>query len=343
MIRALVSTVAAGSSSSRSAGIVAWSGAIVGLGPWLALALDGRHHPDEPLYLYMAAYATVGDILDPELAPAYSFYVSRILHLLLARAIFAVSGPGTAGVQTIAALYAAFVLAAVILGLATVRRLVSWRAEMALAGPALLVSPISLWLVGKTLPESPALLATTLTLYSFVRGLEPGEGRRALPWLVLASAATMAVALTRNVLLLAPLGLGASLLLVSGGVPRGRVLGRGLLVAALGLLPLIGALSWLGIELSAYFWVFGYASAEHSPLVVRLYAGVMAVGPIALVCPWALLHRPRREAWFFLTWFALGTGGPTLCWPTSRHATSSPISCSFSGSPPWRSAFSGIG
>lgn len=200
----------------RVAPPLAWLGALVGLGLWLALAFDGRHHTDEPLYLYMAAYSSVGEILDPALAPAYVFYVSRILHLLLARAAFALLGPGLATVQAIAALYALFVLAAVILGLATIRRLLRWEPAMVLAGPLLLVSPLVLWLAGKTLPESPGLVAMSLALYGFVRGLEPTEGRRALPWLVLASTALVATALTRNVLLLAPTMLGVALLIVPG-------------------------------------------------------------------------------------------------------------------------------
>jgi len=48
-------------------------GVPAGFVSWVLLAFDGRRHPDEGLYLYMAAYSTVGEILDPQSAPAYPF------------------------------------------------------------------------------------------------------------------------------------------------------------------------------------------------------------------------------------------------------------------------------
>ncbi|MCS6877801.1 MAG: glycosyltransferase family 39 protein [Geminicoccaceae bacterium] len=280
---------------------------------WSFLALDARHHPDEGLYLYLAAYADVRTLLDPREAPAYPFYVSRILHLLIARAIFALCGPGGAAVQLLAVLYAFFVLAAILLGTATVRRLVTWRAEMAFAVPLLATSPVLVWLVGKTLPESPALLATSLALYAFVRSLEAPELRRALPWSMLAAVALVAVALTRNAFLLAPCTLGATLLLFRGWrFPFGRVLARGVLVGGLAVSLSLAALVLLGIAPSAYFWVYGIAGAEHAPWAVRLYAGVMAVGPLLAIFPVVPLHRPRVEAVFFLVWFAFATGAVYL-------------------------------
>lgn len=283
-------------------------GMLAGLALWLLLALDGRYHPDESLYLYMAAYSSIGEILDPALAPAYSFYISRILHLLIARSFFALLGPGEATALTIAAVYALFVLAALLLAAATIRRLVTWRSEMVLAWPILATSPIVVWLVGKTLPESPALLATSIALYAFVRGLEIREARRALPWLALASFALVAVALTRNILIVAPATLGVTLLLFGGWrFPPARVLARGAVVAILAATLLFGTLALLGIDLSAYFWVYGLASEENSPIIVRLYVGLMAGGPLLLAVPLAFLHRPRSEPAFLLAWFALAT------------------------------------
>lgn len=279
---------------------------LAGLLLWLMLALDGRYHADESLYLYMAAYSSLGEILDPAVAPAYLFYVSRILHLLIARAFFVLLGPGEATVLTMAAVYALLVLAAILLATATIRRLVTWRPEMGLAWPILAVSPIVVWLVGKTLPESPALLATSLTLYAFVRGLEARETRGALPWLALASVALVAVALTRNMLIVAPATLGATLLLFGGWrFPPDRVLVRGAVVAILAAMLLLGTLALLGIELSAYFWVYRLASEEYSPIIVRLYAGLMAGGPLLLAVPLAFLHRPPIEPAFLLVWLGL--------------------------------------
>lgn len=307
-MRILDLSAASGVPSPIVSGALTALGVLVGLALWLLLALDGRHHPDESLYLYMAAYSSIGEILDPALAPAYSFYISRILHLLIARSFFALLGPGEAPVLTIAAVYALFVLAATLLAAATIGRLVTWRPEMVLAWPILATSPIVVWLVGKTLPESPALLATSVALYAFVRGLEAREAGRALPWLALASLALVALALTRNILIVAPATLGVTLLLFGGWrFPPARVLARGAVVAILASTLLLPALALLGIELWAYFWVYGLASEEYSPIIVRLHVGLMAGGPMLLAVPLAFLHRPRSEPAFLLVWFGLAS------------------------------------
>lgn len=82
---------------------------------------------------------------------------------------------------------------------------------------------------------------------------------------------------------------------------------RGLLVTVLALLILAGTFTVLGLAIADYLWVYGFASEERSPLIVRLYAAAMAGGPPLLLAPFALLHRPQREAWFFLLWFGLTT------------------------------------
>jgi len=293
-----------------SQGVLVPLGVLAGLVSWVLLAFDGRHLPDEGLYLYMAAYSTVGEILDPQWAPAHPFYVSRILHLLTARAIFVLFGPGEVALRVIAAIHALFVLAAIWLGSATIRRLVPWQPRsVALAGLLFAVSPMPLWLVGKTLPESPALLATSVALYAFVRALACPDPRRAAPWLGLTSLALVAIALTRNVFLLAPLTLGASLLLFGGWrFPPGRVLAYGVTVGAVSGALLIGTLALLGIDLTSYFWVVGFARQEHAPLAVRLYAVFMEGGPLLLALPIVLVHLQRADVGFLLVWFALATG-----------------------------------
>lgn len=210
----------------------------------------------------------------------------------------------------IAAIYALFVLAAILLGSATIRRLVPWQSpSTAIAGLLFVVSPLPLWLVGKTLPESPALLATSVALYAFVRALACPDPRRAAPWLALTSLALVAIALTRNVFILAPLTLGASLLLFGGWrFPPDRVLAYGVTVGAVSGAFLIGTLALLGIELGSYFWVVGFARQEHAPLAVRLYALFMESGPLLLALPIVLFHLQRAELRFLLVWFALATG-----------------------------------
>jgi hypothetical protein len=199
----------------------------------------------------------------------------------MARAIFVLLGPGEAALQVIAAIYALFVLAAILLGSATIRRLVPWQSpSTTIAGLLFVVSPMPLWLVGKTLPESPALLATSVALYAFVRALACPDPRRATPWLALTSLALVAIALTRNVFILAPLTLGASLLLFGGWrFPPGRVLAHGVAVGAVSGAFLIGTLALLGIELSSYFWVVGFARQEHAPSLF-----------VSTPCSWKVVH-----------------------------------------------------
>ena len=67
------------------------------VGLWAVLAADGRHHWDEPIYLYMGAYFDPSSILDPG-QYGYRFYASRILHLLFSNLIFSLTGPGRLGI-----------------------------------------------------------------------------------------------------------------------------------------------------------------------------------------------------------------------------------------------------
>lgn len=132
---------------------------------------------------------------------------------------------------------------------------------------------------------------------------------RAAPWLGLASLALVAIALTRNLLVLAPLTLGVSLLSFGRWrFPPGRILAYGITVGAVSGGLLIGAFALLGIELASYVWVIGFARQEYAPLPVRLYAACMAGGPLLLAVPFALRHLRRADVRFLFVWFVLATG-----------------------------------
>lgn len=276
------------------------------------LAVNGRHHWDEPLYLYMAAYFDPSSILDPG-HYGYRFYASRILHLLFSSLVFSLTGPGRVGIALIAATYSALVVAAVLLARATVRRLIGDDPGLDLGTALTLFAPAVLWLGGMTMPEAPGLFATTVTLYAYVRGLEPVQPSAWLRWVLLAGTAAAVTLGTRNALLLACASFGAALLLFGGlGYGLRRVVLRGLAVALVAGLVFAGLLWITGIDLTAYFTAAGRAMGQRASLAARLYVGVAEAGVLLVAVPLALLHPRRREALFFLVWFALATASVYL-------------------------------
>ena len=52
--------------------------------------------------------------------------------------------------------------------------------------------------------------------------------------------------------------------------------------------------------------------SERASLAARLYVGVVEAGVLLLALPLALLHPRRREALFFVVWFALATAAVYL-------------------------------
>ena len=277
------------------------------VGLWAMLAVNGRHHWDEPLYLYMAAYFDPSSILDPG-HYGYRFYASRILHLLFSNLAFSLTGPGRVGIALIAATYSALVVAAVLLARATVRRLIGDDPGLDLGTALTLFAPAVLWLGGMTMPEAPGLFATSVTLYAYVRGLEPVQPSAWLRWVLLAGTAAAVTLGTRNALLLACASFGAALLLFGGlGYGLRRVVLRGLAVALVAGLVFAGLLWITGIDLTAYFTAAGRAMGQRASLAARLYVGVAEAGVLLVAVPLALLHPRRREALFFVAWFALAT------------------------------------
>src|SRR6185312_4126053 len=176
-----------------------------------------------------------------------------------------------------------------------------------------LFAPTVLWLGGMTMPEAPGLFATSVTLYAYVRGLEPVQPSAWLRWVLLAGTAAAVALGTRNALLLACASFGAALLLFGGlGYGLRRVVLRGLAVALVAGLVFAGLLWITGIDLTAYFTAAGRAMGQRGSLAARLYVGVAEAGVLLAAVPLALLHPRRREALFFLVWFVLATAAVYL-------------------------------
>jgi len=171
------------------------------------------------------------------------------------------------------------------------------------------MAPSVLWLGFKTLPESPALFATALAAWAYLRGLERERLGAALPWLLLAGAMLAVTALTHNALALTFATFVVTLLAFRGfHFPAARVAGWAVVAGVVSLVCFFALLRVLGLALGDYLRVIGAVMHEPGPLVVRLYVGLMEPGLLLLAAPLALLYRPRRDALFFLLWFALATG-----------------------------------
>jgi hypothetical protein len=275
---------------------------------WAVLAADGRHHWDEPLYLYMAAFFDRSAMLDPG-HYGHAFYASRILHLFFADLVFSLTGPGPLGMSLIAGAYTVLIVTALLLSRSAVRRLIGDGPELDLGTALVLFAPGVLWLGGTTMPEVPGLFATILAWYAYLRTLEPARASEWVRWALLAGGAAAVALCTRNALLVACATFGVTLLLFGGFRydPR-RVLLRGLVIAALAALAFAGILWITGIELAAYLRAVGRAIDQRASLAVRLYAGLAQGGLLLAAVPLAFLYPRRDVARFFLVWFILATG-----------------------------------
>ncbi len=185
---------------------------VVALVTGLWLAADGRHHWDEPSYLYAGAYLDAGDIIGGRVQPSgiANFTQGRILHALFVKGVMKAAGRRPAG----------------FIAISCSTSCCSSRASCSSTDPArpaarprpsgeaaafVAMSPVILYLVFQVLADTEALFAALVATYALL-GLARGGGisgvRRSPPQ------ASSFCALTKNQMVFMPATFWATLSIV---------------------------------------------------------------------------------------------------------------------------------
>lgn len=285
---------------------------------YLLLAFDYRLHWDEPAYLYTAAYFDWDAILQGEFQPSGypGFYVSRIFHVLLLKALFSLFPLGKS------ALYAAMLAYTFLLSIfafitcQTIRHLLGPSREVSESILVFVFLPLYLYLSFKTLPEIPALLFSALSTWAFIKCLHhdsPG-------YLLLVSLSLTLTAFFKNALILQFLSfLTALFLLRPGRFKRRQIFIKSLYAGLLFLLLFVLLLHILNIPLRIYLGSLPSLMEEKEPFSSILLHILLVAGIFYICIPFAFTRQDIRTPAFFLLWFLLSTV-PILFITTSIEA-----------------------
>jgi hypothetical protein len=168
---------------------------------YLILANDGRHHWHEFRDLYSATFYSTADLMkglfDPGPAPVRTaeqvaaWYSTKLFHIYLLKELVSLLGVGLKSYTIIKALYAAMLIMAVGLIAITLRNLDTSVTRTALIVGLIFLSPTTVYLGFKLMPEVPSLLFSAAALVLFTAAF-----RRSSHRIVLSSLAGIALTLS---------------------------------------------------------------------------------------------------------------------------------------------------
>ncbi len=158
---------------------------------YLLLAFDGNTHWDETNYLFKGAYAAY-ELDAPWVHYSGGFYSGRMFHILVLRVLFSIFGTGPVPVFLVELTMAFGLLGAGWLFFLSLREIDCRRPLTLLAALSLLFLPLTLYLGYKSLAETTALLAVSLSLYLYFRAAQPGGWRRLPPTMIAGTALFLA-------------------------------------------------------------------------------------------------------------------------------------------------------
>ncbi len=298
-----------------------------GKGLWLVLGLlgallfvglgfDGRHHWDEAFYLHTAAHVDMDVIQDTDRERHHNedFYVSRILHVYLSKAVMQWVGVGQHAIWIIGGVYTALMLLMLWPTYDLLKRLLGDSPGLKAGVWLTVFNPVFLYLAFKTLPEAPGLVVAVLATWALVRAV--GSTRWWWLWAI-ASAVLLATSalLKNNMTLFLPLTVLPILLLKWDKVSPWKLL---LLAAGVGVLSFgvfFLMLLACGFELEQY--MVGVKSGlveengsgpEEEPLASILLQYLVMHGPFYACLLLAFWSRRWRDALFCGLWLVLGLG-----------------------------------
>jgi hypothetical protein len=279
--------------------------ALAALALWLLLGFDGRLHWDEPQYLYAGAYSPVEQIVSGAFQPngIAGFNVSRIVHVLQIKGIAALFGVGGQLIVVVMALHLAALLAFLVILWAILRELTVPAGQAAVGTLIVMVSPIVLYLAFKTLPDTPALMTSTLAVLALLRLV---RGGKAWLWLAIGALALALTALTKHVLVWTVVAFAvAALIAVPGDLPRTRLL-RAVCALSLASIALFAvAITLPGLDLAHFLNFIRAASQATEPFAARGLHLLITLGVLWVLVAIAALPPHGRLTRFFWLWFAV--------------------------------------
>jgi hypothetical protein len=300
----------------RSTSILLVVAALVAL--WIAA--DGRHHWDEPGYLYAGAYPTTAEILDGQVQPSGipHFMQGRILHVLVVKGVMNLAGSSAAGFRAMIALDLVLLAASVVLLFRILAALLPSVRERSLAAVLMALSPVVLYLAFRTLADTESLLAALVATLALVRIAQGGGAWQA----AIAAFALAVAALAKNQMAIMPAAGWAALCLVPfGSINRRRLALVGAACGAASVAVAIGLIHLLGIGTASYIASYMYLADSTVPVVAKVLNVGTELGAIWILLPFALITRRRRELLAFGLWFLLAMAPFVLLLPSieARH------------------------
>jgi hypothetical protein len=293
--------------SSARLGISNWAVAplLIAVVLGVFLAADGKLHWDEPHYLYVGSYLSVGDIVADDVQSSglpNDWIYGRILHILTVKALMSATGPGMAGYHVIVAFHALLILASLILTFLILREVLPGVGESRAATYLLAMSPVVLYLMFKTMPDTQALAASILATYAILRC---AQGAGAL-WCGIAAMSLSIAILTKCQGICMPATFCAAALFIPiAGIRRGRLLALGALGGIVALLLSTVVLEWLGVGVGRFLGAFADAFGPAYWWPFSILNAATELGLLWLLLPIALLSSRRRELGFMLIWLML--------------------------------------
>jgi hypothetical protein len=271
----------------------------------LLLAADGKLHWDEPHYLYVGSYLSVGDIIADDVQSSglpNDWIYGRILHILTVKALMAASGPGLMGYYFVVAFHVVLILASLFLTFLILRALLPDVRQSHSATFLLAMSPVALYLVFKTMPDTQALAASILATYAILRC---AQGAGAL-WCATAAISLSIAILTKCQGVCMPATFCAAAFLVPvAGIRRGRLVAFGAVSGVAALLLATVVLEWLGVGLGRFVEAFADAFGPAYWWPFSVMNAATEFGLLWLLLPIALLSSRRRELRLMALWLLL--------------------------------------
>ncbi len=267
------------------------------------LRADGALHWDEPGYLYMGIYRSFAELIagQVQITGIDDFTQGRILHVLQINALMGLIGSSAGTFWTLVVIHLFLLVGILMLTHRMLRELLPHTAQVTAGTLVAAMSPIVIYMAGKTLADTEALAMATLATWALLRCSRGVSISR-----VLGAAMAMAyITLTKNDMVFMPAGLCAAVALVPiAGIHRARVVGAGILSAVGAVAISMLALEALGIGIGRYLASYADALERAPPLAAKLMNISTELGVLWALVIAAWLSTRRREAAFLTLWLA---------------------------------------
>jgi hypothetical protein len=270
----------------------------------LWVASDGRHHWDEPTYLYAGAYVSLPDILDGQVQPSgiEHFTQGRVLHGLLVKAVMQAMPSPPAGFAAMIALNLLLLAGSVWFLHRILRGLLPGAPFVGEATTLVAMCPVILYFAFRVLADAEALFAGLLATWALLR-IAQGAG---LAHGALAAFAIALCTLSKNQMAWLPASFWAIFCLIPiTDIDRRRLALRGAVSGMAAVVLTLATLEAIGVGLEAYWSSYRNLYSGTIPVTAKLLNVGTELGLLWLLLPFAFLTSRRRELAAFIAWLAL--------------------------------------